>query len=390
MGAVPYGYRTDERGHFQIVPEEAAVVKQIIEAVAEGSTLYAEAKRLNDLGLPTLGWRYGSGKRRPGSRLWSVTTISGIVHQRAYSGTHEVKVNGGADIIEQAVPAIVDAALQKRAQTALTQNKRYPNRKNNRKYLLAGLVKCAVCGSGCTGHPVTGRGKRFSYYVCRAGRTNNFGRGRPHKASYVNTRWLEETVWADVRRFLEDPGEVLERLREQHGADDATDELEMRREELSRRLAAEQAEKDRYVHLYAQGHISEAELERYLLDLKNQTENLRLLLGSVEAELSQKCEQAELAETTHSWLLTLRERLAEVEEDTEDAFRARRQLVKLLVQSITVGKKDEDGGIEVRITYRFGPPSSPPAEAAGGEEELVVSGLKNGSWSKMTNRSKSG
>ena len=122
---------------------------------------------------------------------------------------------------------------------------------------------------------------------------------------------------------------------------------------------------------------------------KNQTENLRLLLGSVEAELSQKCEQAELAETTHAWLLALRERLAEVEEDTEDAFRARRQLVKLLVQSITVGKKDEDDGIEVRITYRFGPPSPPPAEAAGGEESFMA-GVKNGSLSKMTNRSKSG
>jgi hypothetical protein len=156
-----------------------------------------------------------------------------------------------------------------------------------------------------------------------------------------------------------------------------------------RRLAAKQAEKDRYVHLYAQGHVSEAELGTYILDLKNQTENLRLLLGSVEAELSQKWEQTELTETAHAWLLALQERLAEVEEDNEVAFRARRQLVKLLVQSITVGKKDEDGGIEVRITYRFGPPSPPPAEAAGGEE-LVVAGFRNGSRSKTTNRSKSG
>jgi len=58
--------------------------------------------------------------------------------------------------------------------------------------------------------------------------------------SYVTASWLEETVWADVRRFLEDPGQVLERLREQLGADDATDELETRREELSGRLAAKQ------------------------------------------------------------------------------------------------------------------------------------------------------
>jgi septal ring factor EnvC (AmiA/AmiB activator) len=195
----------------------------------------------------------------------------------------------------------------------------------------------------------------------------------------VNAGWLEETVWADVRQFLEDPGEVLERVHEQLGADDATEGLETRREELSRRLAAKQAEKDRYVHLYAQGHISEAELETHLLDLKNQTENLRLLLGSVEAELSQKRAHQELTEAAHAWLLTLRERIAEVEEDTEEAFRARRQLVKLLVQSITVGEKREDGSIEVRITYRFGPPPPPPAEAGG--EEVSVADFKNGSRS---------
>jgi len=378
MGAVPYGYRADEHGHLQIVPEEAAVVQQIIEGVAEGSTLYAEAKHLNDLGHPTPGWRYGSQKRRPGSRLWSVTTISNIVRQRAYSGTHVVKINGGADIIAQDVPPIVDAALQKRAQTTLKENKRYPNRKNDHKYLLSGLVKCAVCGSACGGHPTTTRGKKYHYYVCRAGRANNFGKGRPHRASFMNASWLEDTVWSDVRRFLEDPGEVLERVREQLGADDATDELETRREELSRRLATKQAEKDRYVHLYAQGHISEAEVETHLLNLKNQTENLRLLLGSVEAKLSQKRAHQGLTKAAHAWLLKLRECIAEVEEDTEEAFRARRQLVKLLVQSITVGKKREDGGIEVRITYRFGPPSPSPAESG---EELFMAGLKNGSRS---------
>jgi hypothetical protein len=37
-----------------------------------------------------------------------------------------------------------------------------------------------------------------------------------------------------------------------------------------------------------------------MVDLKNQTDNLRLLLASVEAELSQKQEQAALADTTEA------------------------------------------------------------------------------------------
>ena len=68
FGAVPYGYRADKHGYLQIVPEEADIVRDIITNVAEGSTLYREAKRLNNLGIPTSGWRYDSGKRRPGSR----------------------------------------------------------------------------------------------------------------------------------------------------------------------------------------------------------------------------------------------------------------------------------------------------------------------------------
>jgi hypothetical protein len=91
-------------------------------------------------------------------------------------------------------------------------------------------------------------------------------------------------------------------------------------------------------------------------DLKNQTDNLRLLIESVVADLAQRREDTELAETMHTWLVTLRERMAEVEEDTPEAFRKRRQLVRLLVKGITVGEKREDGHTEIRVTYRFDPP----------------------------------
>jgi site-specific DNA recombinase len=75
MGVVPYGYRADEHGRLQVMAEEAELVREVVSNVASGSTLYAEAKRLNDLGVPAPGWRYVGGKRRPGSRAWSVTTV---------------------------------------------------------------------------------------------------------------------------------------------------------------------------------------------------------------------------------------------------------------------------------------------------------------------------
>jgi hypothetical protein len=142
----------------------------------------------------------------------------------------------------------------------------------------------------------------------------------------------------------------------------------IRREErhasLTRRLATKQAEKGRYVKLYAQGHLDEEELEVHLADLKNQVENLKLLISSVEADFARKEEDKLTAQTTEAWLLTLRERVEEVEEDTEEALEKRRELVKLLVERINVDP-NEDGRTQVRITYRFGPPPEEPESVYG-------------------------
>jgi len=82
------------------------------------------------------------------------------------------------------------------------------------------------------------------------------------------------------------------------------------------------------------------------------------LIESVEADLSRSAEERMTAESTETWLLTLRERLAEVEEDTPEAFAKRRQLVALLVEGIALSR-NENGQTSVEITYRFGSPEVP-------------------------------
>jgi hypothetical protein len=68
--------------------------------------------------------------------------------------------------------------------------------------------------------------------------------GQPCVPDVVKAEWLEKTVWEDVRSFLENPGEVLERVREQMGDEDEAEKLERRRGDLGKRLAGKQAEKD--------------------------------------------------------------------------------------------------------------------------------------------------
>jgi site-specific DNA recombinase len=303
-GVVPYGFTIAEDGSFVIVEGEARIVAQIFEKIAAGATLYSEAKRLNDLAVPPPGFRYRSGKRTP-SKQWGPPTIRNLIHQRAYSGTHEVKINGGKDLISREVPAIVTPKLQERAVKALAENKRYSGGKKHRDYLLTGLVTCETFGCACTGRTHIARGKQYPYYKCSDDHVLRSHRGPTHQAPYVNATWLEGLVWDDVKRFLENPGEVLERIREQLTAADDTEELEARRAELTRRLATKSAEKDRYVRALAQGHISEEELAVYAADLKNQVENLKLLIASVESDLAAQEEHQMTAESTEAWLMTL-------------------------------------------------------------------------------------
>jgi hypothetical protein len=178
-----------------------------------------------------------------------------------------------------------------------------------------------------------------------------------------------------VRAFIENPGEVLERLRaEGFDTDVSVNELEVRRNDLTKRLAAKNAEKDRYVRTYAQGHISEEELADYMADIKNQISNLRLLISSVEDDLASLGESRLEAKSAAEWLLTLRENVSEDEGDTPEAFQGRRELVRLLVERITVDR-DENDQPRVEITYRFGPP---PEDFVPPEDSVVASVQNSG------------
>ena len=225
-GRIPYGFTLalDERG-LEVVESEAAVVREIIANVADGATLYGESKRLNDEGVPSPGRRFKRRARQYGAG-WSPATVADIVHQSAYSGLHRAKA--GKEVIERAVPAIVEPSLQRAAELALEENRHRASaqRKGARRYLLSGLVRCGTCGRPCCGRPVTKEkgGKRYFYYICTATRPEFAAKSTPHSTPRISAPWLEDLVWSDVKRFVTDPGEVLERVREQLKDDDGDSE----------------------------------------------------------------------------------------------------------------------------------------------------------------------
>ena len=377
VGRLPCGYKfSPDEAALEAVEDEARVVREIIANIAAGATLYSESKRLNDEGIPSPGYRFRGEDRRRGTRSWSPSTVRLIVHQTAYSGVHRVRVegrDGQEEIIERPVPAIVEPGLRERAEAQMVENKSRSGelRKNGRKYLLRGFIRCGVCDYACGGCTKSSRNKKYVYYSCISNRADRGWGAPPHRAPNIPAEWLEGVVWEDVRAFLENPGEVLERLlSEGIDTDSSLDDLSTRREDLTRRLAAKNAEKDRYVRTYAQGHISEEELADYMADIKNQISNLKLLISSVEDDLASLGESRLEAQSAEEWLLALREGVSEVESDTSEAFQKRRELVRLLLDGITIDR-DENGDPRVEITYRFGPP---PGESfvLSGQNSLIM------------------
>jgi chromosome segregation ATPase len=173
---------------------------------------------------------------------------------------------------------------------------------------------------------------------------------------WLDALWLEDLVWHDIRGFVENPGEVLERVKEQmEERRTQTGELKESIVSLTKRLVTVQGEKDKYVKLYAARHLDEEELEVHLLDVKNRISNLKMLTESAEAGLAREEHDAAAAKNTATWLTSLRGGLQALEEDIDEAWHARRELVEQLVEKITVSRT-EDGRAKIHIAYKFAPP----------------------------------
>jgi site-specific DNA recombinase len=231
-----------------------------------------------------------------------------------------------------------------------------------------------VCGCACSGRTHRRGEKRYPYYRCTDSHPARSYRGPAHDAPYVNADWLEELVWADVRRFITNPGEVLERVRAERADDSKRAELTLRRDSLRKRLADAEKEREELLYLFRKGIATEDELSTQLADLRLTIENITVMSRAVDSDLATHQQEELAAKSAEAYLMTLHARLEEIEADSAEAFEKRRKLVKLLVEKIEVGR-GKDGHIEVEITYRFPAPSE---GVVSGDEETRRSSALNG------------
>ena len=162
---------------------------------------------------------------------------------------------------------------------------------------------------------------------------------------------MEDTVWADILGFLEDPGPVLEKLAESlnEGIKEVRD-LETERLALQQSIASKEKEKDTILDLYRRERITMAHLDRQFEKIAVEEADLTDRLAALDARSKSHQEVSARLTTARELLHMLRQRV------TEDfSWEQKRELVELLVSEIGVATVGEGRSkrAEVTVTYAF-------------------------------------
>ncbi len=291
-GIVPFGYRVDQAGHYQIHEPEAAVVREMYSwLIDDRLSLHAIQRRLNELGVPPPnqeerrppGTRERGKRTRKTSRRWQGFTVKRILSSSFYCGerVYGKRSSRPRPLVTGQVPAIVSRERHEQAQRRLQEQRTEHSRGQRYEYPLKGKIRCKACGyaySGQSDHTVQ-HGTVRRYTCTSNGRANE--RGFSCDNPSVRADQLEPLVWDDICRYLTRPEIVLEHF------DRQTDEQQAaaaRQEEqahsLRRRRATLADETERWLDLYpkaAAGQtkgITADDVDRKVAELRAELERL--------------------------------------------------------------------------------------------------------------------
>jgi site-specific DNA recombinase len=296
-----YVKHNDKGAHYEVRPEEAALVQRIFRLYVEGGrAIHAIAALLTAEGIPTPSHR----KHAMTAGVWHPATIAHVLHNTAYIGTmYEGKTQGlpgkqnpdkktrhrrvpREEWIPITVPPIIDQATFEAAQVQLERNKSQSRRNHKHKYLLiGGRLRCAQCGRAMTGVINSSGGREY-----RCNRLPFQNIRVPHVRRIVQATAIEPLVWTAVERVLNNPGLIaaeLERRREGTSAQQA--DLDRERQHYTRQLA--QCDKD--LKRWEAAYLGEA---IDLADFKAKRAEVDARCASVEQELVRLDDQQRLIE----------------------------------------------------------------------------------------------
>jgi site-specific DNA recombinase len=379
MSGAPYGYRyirkTEEAFAAYMVNEaEASVVRRVYEMyTVKGLSIGEITRRLNREGIAP----------RKASR-WERSVVWGVLRNPAYRGlacfgkTHlaarmqmrQQRRRGSItpsnttghqrpreEWIEIPVPALVTEETFARAQELLYQNKIRSRRRTIAPSVVQGLVGCAKCGYALSRISTQTSARKLHYYKCIGSDSwRKLGGPVCNNKRAIRQELLDQIIWAEVVRLLQDPALIQQELDRRLAAARTSDPSRKREQSLQRELSQVDKAIERLLTAYQQELCSLEQLRERMPMLRQREQALRVELQAIADQANDRAAFLRLAETLTAFLTRLRssaETLTVIE---------RQKIVRLLVKEILV---DED---TITIRHSIPIPSIPPQN--GGSETL--------------------
>ena len=229
LGGAPYGYRyhkktPDSDAFYEIIEAQASVVREVYRYyTCEHMSIGAITRELKERAVPT-------STRR--SR-WERSTVWAMLRNPAYKGkacfgktrqmprecvTRRVRLRGGVasattgghekprgEWIEIPVPAIISEETFALAQERLAMNKLHAPRRTKTPSVVQGLVSRGKCGYALSRTSAQTSARKISYYRCLGSDSWRHLNGPVCDSRPVRQDLLDDVVWAEVVRLLEDP-----------------------------------------------------------------------------------------------------------------------------------------------------------------------------------------
>src|SRR6202162_2305521 len=356
LSGAPYGYRYVRKSEtsaafYEVIEAEARMVRMMFEVYTQqGLSINAIARLLNERRIAT---RTGKGR-------WERSTVWGMLRNPAYRGTacygkteqrprqrvtrplRQRKALPSRDVggherpraewIEVPVPALVSDEMFALAQEQLEKNKRHSPRRTVEPTLLQGILVCEQCGYGLYRTSTHTSKQKLNYYRC----IGSDGYRRLHGPVCTNRPirqdYLDQFVWSEIIRLLEDPGLLQTEIERRREAAQKADPLRKREEELRREQARVEKSSERLVTAYQEGLVTLPQLRQRMPALQKQTQTVESELQSLKMAAVDEAKYLQLAESLAGFRSKLRVR-AEVLN-----IAVRQQILRLLVKEVLVGR----------------------------------------------------
>ena len=377
-GGLPYGYRNGENGRPEVVEEQAEVVRRIFRMyLDEGMGSPSIAIRLTDEGIPT----------QTGKPLWRQSYIHYVLANATYTGTwvygkeRHISTEDGTKSyqqprdtwIEVPVPQIIDDETWERAQALKEQRSRKARRNTKELYLLQHLLRCGECGHNFHAKAYwktssVRQGKRYRYdlaaprryYKCNGMQSMRLD---CRERQYIRAERLEEPVWDEVKRVIQNPDLIVAGIDMLNSQDNGGLEEEIAQAE--RDLRSIQIEEDRAIRLFVSGKITEAQLDHQRRFITERLESARARLDDYRAREAGGTEKRRLMEAVVAWAREVGKGLDDLTDEQ------RKEILQMVVERVVIDRNN-NVDITLAIPIDDGPPGPRSSNPDSLEPECVA------------------